>query len=427
MSFALRSSITVVLLCAVYSCASSRLAVREAPSPVSAPLRLQLTTSDDPVNVGARVSVQVRLWNTLAVPLYNIDLALIYEPSLLPVGGLGSSVVHTDYGKLNIERVTRLDPGGYAEWWLVFRTTEPGEVGARFVATLTDDDAMVESVQWQVGDEANVPHPVVRNEDAVLLAQAYIDHSLEYRARGQPRNELHALYTARVFIEQAASYGQLTATSWTDVADRAHELYEQAFGVVPAPLQQAALPRTSVLTGIVLDKARQSPIADATVTLHSIVTDAIYASATTGADGTFRFPELGAEPVVMVTEMSGYMTTMRAGFEMCPEATTRLITELEPVPVKVRQPSAETLDLAELHGTMTGYRGDGAPDVEIILVGVDTRAAVTDEHGEFRFTDVTPGDYTLVAQKPGYTAIERGALNIAPGGVHEVQFTLEPE
>ncbi|MBI3776368.1 MAG: carboxypeptidase regulatory-like domain-containing protein [Gammaproteobacteria bacterium] len=388
---------------------------------------MQLTTSDDQVNIGARVSVQVRLWNTLAVPLYNIDLALIYEPSLQPAGGLGSSVVHTDYGVMNIERITRLDPGGYAEWWLVFRTTAPGEASARFVATLTDDDAAVESVQWQVGDAPSVPHPVVRNDDAVLLAQAYIEHSLDYRARGHLRNELHALYTARVFIEQAASYGQQTATTWFDVADRARELYEQAFGAGPAPLQQAPLPRSSVLTGIVLDKASQLPIADATVTLHSTVTDAIYAMVTTGADGTFRFPDLGAEPVVMVTEMSGYMTTMRAGFEMCPEATTRLITELEPKPVKLHQPSVESVDLAELHGTMTGYRGDGAPDVEIILVGTDTRAAVTDEHGEFRFTGITPGDYTFVAQKPGYAAIERGALNISPGGVLEVQFTLEPE
>lgn len=418
LSFSIRNGMAVLMLCSVCGCSISKLAVRAAP------LHLELAATAGAVRIDTCVTLHVRLWNTHAVPVRNVDVALIYTPSFVPVGGTGSTLVRTDYGVMNIDRIMRLDPGGFAEWWLVLRVATSGDASARVVAVLANENASVETVQWQVVDDVGTS-VAADSEDPAVLAQTYIARSLEYRASGRRRDELLTLYTARVFTERATA-GQLADNPWTDVADRARELYEQEYGAGPAPMRQAALPRTSVLNGVVLDKVSQTPVADATVTLRSTVTDAIYAMVTTGTDGAFQIPELGVEPVVMITSMQGYVTSMHSGFELCPNVITRLITELESEPAALQR-NAESWDLAELHGTVTGYHGDAAADVEVILVGADTRAAVTDAHGEFRFTDVAPGDYTFVAQKPGYAAIERGALNVPPGDVLEVQFTLEPE
>lgn len=425
MCFAIRSAIAVLMLFSFCGCGISNLAVRTVPT--QSLLHLELDTIDVAVHTGARVTVHVRLWNTGAAPVRNADIALAYGSSLLPLGGMGSTVVHTGYGALHIERVVRLLPGELAEWWLVLRAVAPGEANARVMAVqATTEKASFENVQWRVVDEASASEPTSAEDDPVSLALAYVALSQEHRASGRHRDELHALYAARVFMDQSAPE-RVTGTTWADFADRARELYLQEYGASPVPLLQAPLPRSSVLTGVVVDKTSQSPLPGAAITLRSTLTDAIYATATTDAEGAYRIADLGDEPVVMVAAIPGYQTTLRAGFELCPNVITRLFTELEPESVESRRRAAEGWDLAELHGTLSGYRGDGAGDVEVILVGADTRAALTDERGQFRFTDVTPGDYTLVAQKPGYAAIERHALNVTPGGVVEVQFTLEPE
>lgn len=194
--------------------------------------------------------------------------------------------------------------------------------------------------------------------------------------------------------------------------------------MAPASMPYAPLPRDSILTGIVVDRNDLAPLAHATITLRTESTDAIVASTTTSDDGTFQISDLDIESVVMVIELAGYRSTLHAGFELRPDVVTRLTTELYP---QLPEQMTKSWDLAELHGTLSGYRGDGARDVEVILVGSDTRAALTDEQGQFRFTDVTPGEYTLVAQKPGFSVIEHHTLRVIPGGEIEVQFTLEPE
>ncbi len=420
----LGSAAVMLMLCLVYGCSSSNLAMR--PAATQSPLRLVLATTHADVPSGMHVTLHVRLWNTSATPVRNVEFALSQAPSLVPVGGVGSTLVHTDYGALRVERIARLEPSGLAEWWIVLRAVTPGDANARAMAVLdASGEASVETVRWQVTDEAVAPDIAAAGDDPVALARAYLALSQEHRASGRHPDELHALYAARVFLDQAAP--GIADPVWEDFADRAHELYVQDYGAGLAPLQQAALPRSSVLTGVVLDRASQTPLADATITLRSTLTDAIYATVRTSAEGVYQIVNLGLEPAVMIATMAGYQTTLRAGFELCPNAITRLITELEPEAVEQPARESEGFDLAELHGTLSGYRGDGTSDVEVVLVGADTRAAVTDEQGQFRFMDLVPGDYTFVAIKPGYAAIELRALNVTPGGVVEVQFTLEPE
>lgn len=418
------SVVAALVLCSIFGCSASNLATRHAPTP--SPLRLELATTHTEVPSGTHVVLHVRLWNTSPTPVREVEFALSHAPSLVPVGGVGSTVVHTDYGALRIERIARLEPSGLAEWWIVLQAVTAGDANARAIAVLdASGEASVETVQWHVVDEAITPDIAAAGDDPVALARAYLALSQEHRASGRHLDELHALYTGRVFLDQATR--EIADPLWEDFADRAHELYAQDYSVGPSPLRQAALPRSSVLTGVVVDRASQAPLADATITLRSTLTDAIYATVTTSAEGVYQIVNLGAEPAVMIATLAGYQTTLRAGFELCPNATTRLITELEPEAVEQPARESEGFDLAELHGTLSGYRGDGTSDVEVVLVGADTRAAVTDEQGQFRFADLVPGDYTFVAIKPGYTAIELRALNVTPGGVVEVQFTIEPE
>lgn len=423
MSFFIRYTLGILTLCSVCGCGISNLAVR-TPVAQSA-LRLELAADTAEVRLGAHVIIHARLWNNSAMPVRNVEFALSHSTSLAPVGGIGSTRVHTGYGALHVERIMLLKAGELAEWWLVLRAVTPGDASARAIAVLdAGGDASTQTLEWQVADETNPPNMGVK-DDPVKLAKTYLALSQVHRASGRHADELYALQMARVFLNQTLPE-EPAGTPWPDFTERARELYIEEYGPGPPPLLQVALPRSSMLAGIVLDKASQSPIEHATITLRSPLTDVIYATVITNADGTYQIGDLGLDPSVMIAEMAGYRTTLRAGFELCPNATTRLVTELEPESASHGRAYHEQ-DLAELHGTLSGYRGDGTSDVQVILVGADTRAVLTDEQGQFRFSDVTPGDYTFVAVKPGFTAIELRTLNVAPGGEVEVQFTLEPE
>ncbi len=397
--------------------------------PAQSALRLEIHTTGGDLRTGDYATVHVRVGNTSATPVDSIVVALGVSPRLRPVGGIGSTAVQLRNSVLQIERIATLAPNQYASWWFVLKADAHGDASVRAIAVPgAAGEAYAESVRWNIADAETNPSsaPSDTDSDPVARARDALDLSRRLRAENQIRDELYALYSARVFMDQAAP-GAIDDVARADLADRVRELYPRVFGSQLDPLVQPELPRTSLLTGVVVDKTTQSPLAHATVTLRSSLTDAVYVTTTSGLDGGFQIAELGTDPVIMETSLPGYKTTTRAGFELCPDTITRLFTELEPDNAAARRRAQELRDLAELHGTLTGYTGDGTENVQVILAGADTRAAVTDAQGEFHFTDVTPGDYTFVAQKPGFVAIERRELSVTPGGVVEIQFTLEPE
>ena len=292
LNFILRSVLAVLMLCSFCGCAMSNLAVHAGEGQSS--LRLELVTNAAEVSTGAHVTLHIRLWNRSAAPLHNVEMALGHMPSMVPVSGTGSTVVHADFRAFHIEPVVRLEPHGLAEWWVVLRAMAPGDASARAMAVPAGiEGASFETVQWRVNDVAGVPD-AIGHDDPVALARAYIELSQEHRASGRHNDELHALYAARAFLERATPE-QLPENTWLDLADRALELYALEYGAGPAPMLQAALQRSSVLAGVVLDSASLTPISDATITLHSMLTDAVYASVTSGADGTFEFTDLDAD------------------------------------------------------------------------------------------------------------------------------------
>ena len=68
------------------------------------------------------------------------------------------------------------------------------------------------------------------------------------------------------------------------------------------------------------------------------------------------------------------------------------------------------------------------PGVEVTLVNEDTnasRSATTNEVGEYSFTSVLPGAYTVRAALPGFRTEERQGLRIATQQVVTMDFTLE--
>ncbi|HLE47129.1 MAG TPA: carboxypeptidase-like regulatory domain-containing protein, partial [Candidatus Thermoplasmatota archaeon] len=64
---------------------------------------------------------------------------------------------------------------------------------------------------------------------------------------------------------------------------------------------------------------------------------------------------------------------------------------------------------------------------EVVLFGT-AFAAYTDEAGIVTFTGLEPGNYTVVAAKPGYKAVqERGrAIDVLSDDPAEVRLTLDP-
>ena len=68
------------------------------------------------------------------------------------------------------------------------------------------------------------------------------------------------------------------------------------------------------------------------------------------------------------------------------------------------------------------------PGVEITLINEDTnavRSATTNEVGEYSFTSVLPGAYTMRAALPGFRTEERKGLRIATQQNVTMDFALE--
>jgi hypothetical protein len=397
------------------------------PDPQASPLLLEVFTADADVRVDESVTLHMRVRNAGTAPIGRIMVGLDSGERLQVLGAIGSTAVQVASGALQIEHIAELGPSEIAEWWVVLRASAAGEARARAMAVSGDgDDASYEATRWRIaeGDRAVESAPTAADLESRI--RKMLERGERHRVGNRPRDELFALYAARVLMDQTA--GEVFSDARrADVIDRTRELYAREYGGGPRPHLQARLPRTSVLSGIVVDQVTQAPLPGATVVLRSMFTDAEYATTKTMPDGGFQFADLGAELMTLEISTPGYRTRTKAGFELRPGAITRLIAELEQGPRDEPRFADGARDLAELHGTLSGYRGDGAHGVQVILAGTDTLEARTDERGEFRFAEIAPGDYTFVAVKPGFATIERRAVRVDPGGVIEVQFTLEPE
>lgn len=135
--------------------------------------------------------------------------------------------------------------------------------------------------------------------------------------------------------------------------------------------------------------------------------------AITDREGRFYFPDIRTGDYELVARREGFGEYRKTGIRARPGSPLRLIPF-----------TLERGDLGGEHGTVEGVVGlaDGAsPLGTLVIVENVSRLTATDSEGRFSLPGLKPGDYSLVAVKPGYVVARRTAEVIAGATT-----TLEP-
>ncbi|MDJ0973134.1 MAG: carboxypeptidase regulatory-like domain-containing protein [Planctomycetota bacterium] len=197
------------------------------------------------------------------------------------------------------------------------------------------------------------------------------------------------------------------------------------------------LPVGGTLTGVVVDKATQKPIADASVAVfvgemnwrrRDNGKQAASTIVRTGKDGTFELNGVMAGPVPSAQiKAVGYVTasysqwTQNQWPDVAEEETTEVRVELERgglvkgtvISADNKQPVAGATVL--LDGGGWGGMMQGLP------------STVTDENGQYQLVGVRPGNYTVVASADGFAPARAEDARVTmgeSGGEHTVDLDL---
>ncbi len=80
-----------------------------------------------------------------------------------------------------------------------------------------------------------------------------------------------------------------------------------------------------------------------------------------------------------------------------------------------------------IYGKTTSNDGSALPGVTVTLSGVGaTQTAVSDEHGDFRFINLSPGTYTLKGELAGMGSVTRSGIGVRVGANADVSLQLNP-
>jgi EmrB/QacA subfamily drug resistance transporter len=178
-------------------------------------------------------------------------------------------------------------------------------------------------------------------------------------------------------------------------------------GDAPVPVD-VVLTGTSSLAGTVTAAGRGVPVAAATATLADSAGEVV-GSHTTGDDGTFLFDELVAGAYTLVVSAEAYQP---AAIGVTVPGTGRC------------QQDVALAGGSRLRGLATVGDGRGVPDARITLldkVGNVVAMTTTDDTGEYAFSDLPEGDYTVIAS--GYPPVA-STLRVNGGdqGQHDVRL-----
>ncbi|HEY1573173.1 MAG TPA: MFS transporter [Pseudonocardiaceae bacterium] len=189
----------------------------------------------------------------------------------------------------------------------------------------------------------------------------------------------------------------------------AHQPHAAVVSVNGGPVAvDVVLSGTSSLAGIVTVAGQEAPVVAATATLTD-GTGEVVGAQTTGADGRYLFEELVAGLYTLVVSAESY----------------------QPVAVGVTVPGTGRCEQdvalqggSRLRGVATVGDGRAVPDARITLLdrqGNVVAMTTTDDTGEYAFTDLPEGDYTVIAS--GYPPVA-SALRVAGGdqGRHDVRL-----
>ena len=189
----------------------------------------------------------------------------------------------------------------------------------------------------------------------------------------------------------------------------AHQPHAAVVAVNGGPVAvDIVLTGTSSLGGMVTVAGQETPVVGATVTLTDGTGEVIGAQ-TTGADGRYLFEELVAGGYTLVVSAEAF----------------------QPVAVGVAIPGTGRCEQdvalqggSRLRGVATVGDGRIVPDARITLLdrqGNVVAMTTTDDAGEYAFSDLPDGDYTVIAS--GYPPVA-SALRVSGGGQgqHDVRL-----
>jgi hypothetical protein len=89
--------------------------------------------------------------------------------------------------------------------------------------------------------------------------------------------------------------------------------------------------------------------------------------------------------------------------------------------------SQAQLQTGNLYGQVTDDQGEAVPGVSLTLSGPGaTRVQVADAEGQFRFLELAPGSYRLLAELEGYSTVEYPAIVIAVGRNTTIEIQMSP-
>src|SRR5256885_8893889 len=90
--------------------------------------------------------------------------------------------------------------------------------------------------------------------------------------------------------------------------------------------------------------------------------------------------------------------------------------------------SAQTVAVAQLSGTVADESGGALPGAEVTVTKTDTgmtRFVITGSTGDYVFTNLPVGPYSLTAKLTGFTSFERTGIILAVGDTRTVNLSLK--
>ncbi len=168
----------------------------------------------------------------------------------------------------------------------------------------------------------------------------------------------------------------------------------------PPPPDPPPAPKVATVEGVVVDPSGV-PVAGATVSIGD-------RTATTGADGAFRFEELPLGEATVAATAEGFRPRSAPVTVAAPSATVRVLLEPDLPPGQIRG----------LVRTLAG-KPIASATVRVEPLGTEITAGAD---GGFR-VDVPPGEYSVVVGAPGYESQTR-RLRVDQDGVTVINVEL---
>ncbi len=197
--------------------------------------------------------------------------------------------------------------------------------------------------------------------------------------------------------------------SWAD------DVYTTALALRALKLAEAppSNPGLSTIIGTVVDGRTNLPLAGVTVILTGPSPDSVV----TDADGAFRFHDRVSGDYTLQAELTGYGSvsgnTVAQPGQTIDFGTLQLLPENNTTTATIR---------GVISDADTGQALSGAT---VALSGATSTSTVTDENGEYQFTNVAAGAVTIQATKTGYSTAT-GTANLTAGSLFIFSAGLSP-